>query len=697
MSYQVIIKMLRNAPGCVIQPSVAATGGGMGCVRHAKRFFFGFLLTSLLMMGIFFGQIVPVSAFDFFGLFGSDEPPNPSPSTLPYRVEFVVHGDDGVKDALQDSSNFYKLRQDPPPDGEALAQRLTTDFTPMLDALWGSGYYNARIFASVGATQLELGQTENERVARAADAYRNRAVVPVTITVETGPLFRLRNIAVVDASTYGPFPPEILPPYVLKLQPGDPAKAADLRAANARLIDYFRARSHPLVKAPLPHPTVNHALLTMDVIFSVDHGLKAGFGEVSINGPNGFDPSIVHSFIYLQPGQPYTPKALADTRKSVSSIPAVGSVRIREGDKLDPNGNLPIFVEVGDRARNLVGFTAGYSTVDGPTGSVYYENRNLFGGAESLRLEGDVFYAPPIFGIIANSFSGAQNFNNAGLGGRVTLGFVKPALYGSRVDFLLDAITEKNRSGGGSFGGYADQLAGGTAALRYRVDETLALQAGLKFEKGEATDALGRVNYQLLGVPLSIRYDGTDKLLDPSRGVRVTAAVTPYPSLFGSTGFTKASVTGSAYYAVDDNANYILAGRAGFGSIFGETGGLANLPANYRFYEGGLATIRGYRYQTVGPVTPLGYTIGGLSGFNATLEARIKVMDNIGVAPFFDVGGAFRGSLPFSGGGDTRMSAGVGLLYYTPIGPIRVDVARPLDPRRGDYPVVFYVSIGQPF
>ena len=667
----------------------------MRCVKRwsKRRSITGFVLTGILATGL---APVGASAFDFFGLFGSDEPPNPSPSTLPYRVEFLVHGDDGVKDALQDSSNFYKLRQDPPPDGEALAQRLTADFAPMLDALWGSGYYNARIFASVGATQLEFGQ-EGERVARAANAYRNRAVVPVTITVETGPLFRLRNIAVVDASTYEPFPPEVLPPYVLKLQPGDPAKAADLRAANERLIDYFRAQSHPLVKAPLPRPTIYHAFLTMDVTFAVDPGPKAGFGEVSINGPNGFDPSIVRSFIYLQPGQPYTPKALADTRKSVSSIPAVGSIRIREGDKLDSNGNLPIFVEVGDRARNLVGFTAGYSTVDGPTGSVYYENRNLFGGAESLRLEGDVFYAPPIFGIIANSFSGAQNFNNAGLGGRVTLGFVKPALYGSRVDFLLDAIAEKNRSGGGNFGGYADQFAGGTAALRYRVDETLALQAGLKFQKGEATDALGRVNYQVLGVPLSIRYDETDKLLDPSRGVRVTAAATPYPSLFGSAGFTKASVTGSAYYAVDDDANYIFAGRASFGSIFGETGGLANVPANYRFYEGGLATIRGYRYQTVGPATPLGFTIGGLSGFNATLEARIKVMDNIGVAPFFDVGGAFVGSLPFSGGGDTRMSAGVGLLYYTPIGPIRVDVARPLDPRRGDYPVVFYVSIGQPF
>src|ERR1700732_4494017 len=487
----------------------------MRCVR---RSIFGLVLTGILATGLILAP-VGASAFDFFGLFGSDEPPDPSPSTLPYRVEFVVHGDDGIKDTLQDSSNFYKLRQDPPPDGEALAQRLTADFAPMLDALWGSGYYNARIFASVGATQLEFGQTESERVARAADAYRHRTGVPLAITVETGPLFRLRNIAVVDASTHEPFPPEILPPYVLKLQPGDPAKAADLRAAHARLIDYFRAQSHPLVKAPLPRPTINHALLTMDVIFAVDPGPKAGFGELSINGTIGFDPSIVRSFIYLKPGQPYTPKALADTRKSVSSIPAFGSVRIREGDNLDPNGNLPIFVDVGDRARNLVGFTAGYSTVDGPTGSVYYENRNLFGDAESLRLEGDVFYAPPIFGIIANShnsFSGAQNFNNAGLGGRVTLGFVKPALYGSRVDFLLDAIAEENRSGGGRFGAYADQLAGGTAALRYRVDETLALQAGLKFEKGEATDALGRVNYQLLGVPLSIRYDRPTKLLDPA-------------------------------------------------------------------------------------------------------------------------------------------------------------------------------------
>jgi translocation and assembly module TamA len=639
-------------------------------------------------------------AFDFFGLFGSEEPPPPSPATLPYRVEFVSHGDD-VADALQNSSNLFKLRQDPPPDEEALVQRINADFAPMTDALWALGYYNARIFVSVGnLTVLELGHGETDKLGQVAKSYRNRAVVPITITAETGPLFKLRNIAVVSRATGHPFPPDSLPPRILKLSPGDPARAADLRDANLRLIDYFRAQSYPLVKAPLPEPTVDHHAHTMDVTFVVDPGQQATFGPVTINGPEGFDPSIVRSFIYLQEGDPYSPKALADTKTSIASIPAVGSVRIREAEALDADGRLPIFVDVGDRPRNLVGATGGYSTVDGPSGNVYYENRNLFGGAESLRLDGAVFYAPPIYGITLNeynSFKGPQNFNSRGLGGRTTLSFVKPALNGSRVDFLFDAIAEDYRSGGGIFGGYVDRLAGGTAALRYRFDDKFAVQAGLKFEKGQATDALGRVNYLLFGVPLSLKFDNTDKLLDPSRGIRVTATVTPYPAAFGGLGFTKASVTGSVHYALDEDANYILAGRAGFGSIFGDAGGLASIPANYRFYEGGLDTIRGYRFQTVGPSTLLGYTIGGLSAFNATAEARIKVTDTIGLAPFFDIGGAYRNSLPFSGGGDMRMSFGCGAIYYTPIGPIRLDLARPLNPRHGDYPVVAYISIGQPF
>jgi translocation and assembly module TamA len=155
---------------------------------------------------------------------------------------------------------------------------------------------------------------------------------------------------------------------------------------------------------------------------------------------------------------------------------------------------------------------------------------------------------------------------------------MKPALFGSRVDFLLDGIAERARYGGGSFGGYVDEFAGGTAALRYRLDQGFSFQAGVKFEKGWAADSLGRVNYTFLGIPASLRYDATDDLLNPTSGFRAVASVTPYPSFFGSAGFTKASVAGSAYFALDDRADYILAGRAGFGSIFANTGGPGRNP-----------------------------------------------------------------------------------------------------------------------
>jgi translocation and assembly module TamA len=653
------------------------------------------LLSGLLVTG---EALVPADAlgFDILGLFGSETPPAPSATTLPYTVAFVIAGDGAVKAAVEDSSNFYKLRQDPPPDGDSLVQRLEADFAPMIDTLWGAGYYNATIRAAIGDTPVQLGPGLGNGAARIAAAFRDRAVVPVTIFVETGPLFTLRRIEVVDLATNTPFPPERLPQGILRLAAGDPARAADLRAANARLADYFRGRSHPLVKAASPRPIVDHATLTMDVTFAVDPGPKAGFGEVSLTGPESFDPAILRAFIYVEPGQPYSPKALAAMRRSLTSIPAVGAVRIGEADKLDPSGNLPIFVDIGDRNRNLAGFTAGYSNVDGPTANAYYENRNLFGGAEALRLGADLFYAPPVYGIATSRFGG-PNYSDKGLGARLTASFMKPALYGSRVDFLLDGIAEMARYGGGSFGGYVDKFAGATAALRYRVDQGLGLQAGVKLEKGWAADSLGRVDYTLLGIPVSLRYDTTDDLLDPSSGVRLSATATPYPSVLGDVGFTRAAISGSAYYAVDANADYILAARAGFGSIFANTVGLAGIPANYRFYEGGLATVRGYREQTIGPSSPSGYTIGGLSGYNATVEARIKLGDVLGMAAFCDIGGAFTDSTPIGSDGDTRMGAGVGLMYYTPIGPIRIDVARGLDQRRGDYPVVFYVSIGQPF
>jgi translocation and assembly module TamA len=106
--------------------------------------------------------------------------------------------------------------------------------------------------------------------------------------------------------------------------------------------------------------------------------------------------------------------------------------------------------------------------------------------------------------------------------------------------------------------------------------------------------------------------------------------------------------------------------------------------------------VRGYQYNTLGPTAPNGAIIGGRSLFEASAELRARVTDTIGVVPFIDAGNAFASSAPdFSR--PLQMAAGLGLRYYTSIGPLRLDVAAPINPRRGDKPVAVYVSIGQSF
>ncbi|TDR93227.1 autotransporter assembly complex protein TamA [Enterovirga rhinocerotis] len=633
-------------------------------------------------------------AFDFFGLFG-DGIPEPSKGALPYEVSFETRGDDDLSSVIRQVSNLYSLRRDAPPDGVTLEARARGDYPAMIDALWSAGYYNAKVTILVAGRPLSLGQDLANGAARAAEAYRGRARVPVQVVADLGPLFRLRQIAVVNKATGRPFSEEEFPSRLLKLEPGDPARTPDMRAAIARITDWFRAQSYPLVRVLDPAPVVDHASQTVDIVFTVDTGRKAGIGAITMKRPQTFPQDVARSFIYLDYGEPYTPKKLNDMRKSVATIPAVGSVRVREGTALDSYGNLPVFVEVTDRSPNLVGFQVAHSTLDGPTGRVFYENRNLFGGAERLRLEGAAFFAPRIDG---SRIRDPGDLKISDIGARFTVGFLKPAIGGSPFDFTLDGIVERNRVGSARFGGYTNRLAGGTVGFRYRWDETLFFTGGVKYEKGQTSDTISNVDYDLVGIPVGLKFDNTDSLLDPTTGFRVNANLATYPGFLGSSvGFTRGTADVSGYYALDEDKNYVLAGRVGVGSLLDGPSNLGEVPSNYRFYTGGGGSVRGYRYQTISPLSVYGTVVGGRSLFEANVEARIKVTDTIGIVPFFDVGAAYGGKVPDLTKGDPQMSAGVGLRYYTSIGPIRVDVAMPINKRRGDQPVVLYVSLGQAF
>ncbi|WP_332685193.1 autotransporter assembly complex protein TamA [Bosea sp. (in: a-proteobacteria)] len=637
-----------------------------------------------------------LSSLDVFGLFGSKEKPPPvGAATLPYELRFEL-GDapdaSALTRTLQDASLLYRLRQDAPPDGETLARRATADIDPLLDALWARGYFNADVTIAVDGVAVRRAGEPPPGLAAAAERHRNRSPAPVVVTVNPGPVFALRKVDIVPGGRRDPTAVIADPAKVSGLKPGDPATSASLRAAQAALVDYWRARSRPLAKVVEIRPVVDHAAKIMDVALVVDPGPVAGFGEFGIGETGDIPEPVIRSFIYLEPGDPYSPKALADTRKSIATIPAVGAVRMREGTALDARGNLPVFVEVAERPKRLIGFSARYSTIDGPAVKTYWEHRNLFGGAERLRLEGSIFLAPRIDGTKIQRFG---DFLPSDIGARFSVGFLKPALGGSRNDLLIDLTGTRERVGTNRFGGYTARYINLTAGLRHRFSDVFSIQAGLEAERGQTSDVLGPVDYTLVGVPLSLRYDSTDNLLDPTRGIRLTASVAPYAAFGGSDApFVQGKASLSGYYSLDEDGRYVLAGRIGLGSVSGAD--LDEIPATRRFYAGGGGSVRGYAYRTLSPLGPLNHLTGGRSLFEASAEARIKITNTIGIVPFFDAGMAFESQIP-NFKERLQLAAGLGLRYYTPIGPIRVDVAAPLNPRKGDKPVALYISIGQAF
>ncbi|SCZ07380.1 autotransporter assembly complex protein TamA [Microvirga guangxiensis] len=646
------------------------------------------ILAGLLSAGV---SIPSAVAFDFFGLFGGgdEEPPPPNASTLPYSLDFTVVGNDkSIVQTLKDASTLQTLKGEPPPDAEALVRRAEADLPRLTDALWGAGYYNARIAVAVGGVPLSLQAPRSETAIRTAAGYRARALVPVQVVVDPGPQFVLQNIAILNARTGQPFSPGELPPRIVKIKPGDPARAADIVAAQARIVDHFRAQSRPFAKVTGQTPVVVHPARIMDLSLSVDPGPQAGIGAIAVRGAENVDPAVVRSFIYTEPGDPYSPAALASMRKSILNIEALSSVRIREGESLDAYGNLPLFVDITERQPRVIGASVQYSTTDGPAVRAYWAHRNLFGGAERLRLEGSLFYLTEDGGIPNEDDD--KSFDWDDLGGRFTASFLKPALWGTRNDFLADVMVERDRTES-----YTSRRVNGTAAIRHRFSETFSIQGGIEYEKGQASDILGQIDYTLVGLPLSVTYDSTDNTLDPTRGMKLLASVTPYPEFLGSSvPMTIAKGTASAYWSLDEEARYVLAGRLGLGSIIGAD--LDEIPANRRFYAGGGGSVRGFGYRTLSPKF-LGEPIGGRSLLEASLEARIKITDTIGIVPFVDAGTAFESSYPDFD--DTiRVAAGLGLRYYTAIGPIRLDVATPIRREPGDdRSFAIYVGIGQAF
>ena len=582
----------------------------------------------------------------------------------------IVGAEGELQQAIADSATLVALEGEPAPALVALVRRAEDDIDRVTRALRAFGFYLGTVEITIAG--LPTGASGLAEAVAEADGP-----VEVAVTVEPGPQFTIASITLLNAADETPSLPEEIDRSGLGVEVGGPARSDAILAAEAALARNMRALGYPFATAPDRRAVVDFDTRTMDVTYLLAFGPAAEFGTIAFEGREQVDGDLLLGLAPMQPGDPYDPARLSEYRTALSGLGVFDSVRVRGGQALDADGRLPVLVSLVERKRRFIGFGADFATSEGFGVNGFWGHRNFFGGAERLRLGFEV-------GRIGENT--ADDYDYAG-----TLSFRKPAFLRPEQDFLFDIdAREENLE---AFDRTGINV---TAGLQRRLSETLTVDAGLSFEYERVVDNNEETDrFTYVGIPLNLRWDRTDNLLNPTEGTRLSVGFTPYLEALGSTqDLFRARATGSAYYDFGTDGDTVIAGLVGIGAAAGEN--VEDISADKRFYAGGGGTVRGYDFQSVGPLDADDDPLGGRSLFHFSLEVRQRVFGDFSLVPFIDGGTVFDAEFPdFSE--DLRFGAGIGIRYDTGFGPLRLDVAAPLNRRDRDDAVAFYISLGQAF
>jgi translocation and assembly module TamA len=622
----------------------------------------------LLLSGAASLAVERAEAFELFGfkLFENDtteavEVVDP----LSYSVTLEVAGNDpegDLRSELEAASQLVQGADRPVSGSIGLIQRANGDFEQLIAAL----YENARY---AGEVRILL---DGRRLADLPPDAKlgGSGPVPVRILVDPGKQFRFGDVSVRDADG------RVYSAVEQGLAPGQLAKSTVILEAEQALVLELERDGHPFAKVSGRDVVADHARGLLDVSLELDAGPVAPFGQTAVDGAESVDSQFIARMAGIRQGEQYDPEELAAAEKRLRALEVFSSVNVRGSESLSGDGSVPVEVTVSERKHRYLGVGATYSSTDGGGLEAYWGHRNLFGRAEKLRIEGSVSSLGKTGQVKDMTWRGAALFE-------------KPGVLGPASKFVSRLELEQENPDA-----YRRFSVEAAAGITYELTAQQNVSAGVNVEYARLTDSFN-VDLETITVALPLEYvrDTRDSKLNPTSGTRLSLLVEPTYEINGGATFVKLRAEASAYRALDADKRFVLAGRVAAGTIYGAS--LASVPANRRFYAGGGGSVRGYGYQDIGPVNAAGQPTGGRSLIETSAEIRIGVTDTIGLVPFVDAG-LVSASETFSGA-KFKAGAGIGVRYSTPFGPLRVDVAVPLNKDATDPDYGIYAGIGQAF
>ncbi|MDH3667889.1 MAG: BamA/TamA family outer membrane protein [Paracoccaceae bacterium] len=572
-------------------------------------------------------------------------------TALSYEVALIGSPSDEVTALAEQSLSAYRFRDKGAASLAFLRRRGEGDIPVLLKILRSRGYY----VANASARAEETGD----------------GVAQLTITVEPGEAFTLtaHDLVIEQSGTVAP-PALKAPEFGSPI--GEQALAADIATAEAAAVEELKRRGFPYARFEGRKGLADPAAATLTVESRIVAGPSYVFGPITIEGLRQVDADYLLTYQPWEEGAIFATDALDEFQRRLfgTELFAAATVTV---PKTPPEGAepapLPVTVEVEEGPRRRVAGGLRYDTDLGPTVRASFEHRNLFGANERLLIQGEA-------GLIEQT---------AGIGLR------KPQFLRPGQDLLTDLTAERTTDDA------FDALSlTGFLGLEREVSKRWTGGLGGLAEASYIEDAGAESEAYLFGVPVFAEYDGSNSLLNPTKGARARFEATPF---FGTedsefSHFLVLDGTGSVYQPLDRDHRYVVAARGRFAAIPGPS--LDAIPATRRLYSGGGGSVRGYEQDLVGPLDANRNPIGGRSALEAGLEFRAGLWGDVGGVVFAEAGSVSTAVWPdFEEG--VQAAAGVGLRYFSPAGPIRLDLAFPVNGRGADDFFQFYFSIGQAF
>ena len=572
------------------------------------------------------------------------------------RYGYRIDGLAGVADALLtsrfDQLSTLKANDGQPANAAQLDRRATEDATLLTTLLRAEGYYDARVAVRV-------------------ESAGGRAIV--RLEAQPGELYRFGGVRIAGLDAAGAEAQALRDAFGIAA--GDPVSADAVAAGEANLRTTITRRGFPFAIVGDSQIVVDRAARVATLDLTVAPGGARRFGSiVQVAGERIFDARHIRDIARWTEGDPFDEASLADLRRALIQTGLVSTVDIKPVEGRVP-GTVDIAVGIEPAPPRTVAGELGYGTGEGARAELSWTHRNLFPPEGALTLRGVLGTREQLGNVVfrRSNFRGRDRI--------LTVQAVASSLdrdaYQATTFSLLGSVERQTN-------------------IFFQKKWTWSLGAELAASDERdvilATGAPRRRTYFIGAAPTSLSYDGSDDLLDPTRGFRLSGRLSPELSLEGQAfGYARIQLDASAYKTV--TAGSVVAGRIRLGTIAGAPRDA--IAPSRRFYAGGGASVRGYGYQDIGPRDPNNDPVGGRSLAEFALEGRVRLFGNFGIVPFLDGGNISTSYLPrFT---DFRFGTGIGVRYYSSFGPIRIDVGTPINPQRGDPRVAVYVSLGQAF